>query len=86
MVPYRFEDKDMLLITNAARGPMVMQVSGLPNAKGFTPENVPAPFMFDLSPHMPAGPVGSYWKTSVAIGLVSRWTTLLVTNPDPGLR
>jgi hypothetical protein len=58
MVSYRFEDRDLLFITNAARGPMVMEVSGFSNAKGFTPENAPAPFMLDLSPHMPAGPVG----------------------------
>jgi hypothetical protein len=58
LVPYRLEGQDMVLITNLARGPMVMPVSGFAGAKGYTPETTPAPFMFDLSPHMPIGPVG----------------------------
>ena len=58
MVPYRFGEKDMLLITNAARGPVAIELAGLSGAKGITAENAPAPFMFDLSPQMPIGPLG----------------------------
>jgi len=59
MVAYRDEGEDRLFITNAARGPVVLPVSNLEDAPSFTHENAPQrEMMHDLSPHMPAGPVG----------------------------
>jgi hypothetical protein len=59
MVAYRDEGEDRLFITNAGLGPMVVPLSGIETAPGFTAENAPSPDMLlDLSPYMPAGPVG----------------------------
>jgi hypothetical protein len=59
MVAYRAEGEDRLLITNAGRGPVVLPLSNLDGAKAFTAENAPhRDMLLDLSPHMPAGPVG----------------------------
>ncbi len=59
MVAYRDGDGDKLFITNLSRGPMVVPLSGLNTAEGFTPENRPTEGpMLDQSPFMPAGPVG----------------------------
>ncbi len=59
MVAYRDGDDDKLFITNLARGPMIVPLSGIRSAEGFTPENRPTQDkMFDQSPFMPAGPVG----------------------------
>ncbi|WP_329101905.1 hypothetical protein OG792_22350 [Micromonospora sp. NBC_01699] len=59
MVAYRDGEGDKLFITNVGRGPMVVPLSGIRSAEGFTPENRPAPGpMLDQSPFMPAGPVG----------------------------
>jgi hypothetical protein len=59
MVAYKDGDGDKLFITNLGRGPMIVPISGLGSAEGFTPENRPTPGpMLDQSPFMPAGPVG----------------------------
>jgi hypothetical protein len=59
MVAYRDGDEDKLFITNLGRGPMIVPLSGVRSAEGFTPENRPAQGpMLDQSPFMPAGPVG----------------------------
>jgi hypothetical protein len=59
MVAYRDKDGDKLFITNVGRGPMVVPISGLRSAEGFTPENRPTQGpMLDQHPAMPAGPVG----------------------------
>ena len=59
MVAYRDKDEDKLFITNVGRGPMIVPLSGIRSAEGFTPENRPARGpMLDQSPFMPAGPVG----------------------------
>ena len=43
MVAYRDGDGDKLFITNLGRGPMVVPLSGIRTAEGFTPENRPTP-------------------------------------------
>jgi hypothetical protein len=59
MVAYREGDEDKLFITNISRGPVVVPLSGIGSAEGFTPENRPVQGgMLDQSPFMPAGPVG----------------------------
>jgi hypothetical protein len=59
MVAFREEGEDRLLITNAARGPVVLPISNLDGATAMTADNAPhRDMMLDLSPHMPAGPVG----------------------------
>ena len=59
MVAYRDGEGDKLFITNLGRGPMVVPLSGIRTAEGFTPENRPTQGpMLDQSPFMPAGPVG----------------------------
>jgi hypothetical protein len=59
MVAYRDGEGDKLFITNLSRGPMVVPLSGIRSAEGFTPENRPAQGpMLDQHPFMPAGPVG----------------------------
>jgi len=59
MVFYRDGEDDKLFITNLARGPMIVPLSGIRSAEGFTPENRPTQDkMLDQSPFMPAGPVG----------------------------
>jgi hypothetical protein len=59
MVAYREGDQEKLFITNLGRGPVVVALSGIRSAEGFTPENRPARGpMLDQSPFMPAGPVG----------------------------
>jgi hypothetical protein len=59
MVAYRDGEDDKLLITNVSRGPMIVPLSGIRSAEGFTPENRPTQGpMLDQSPFMPAGPVG----------------------------
>jgi hypothetical protein len=59
MVAYRDGDEDKLFITNLGRGPMIVPLSGIRTAEGFTPENRPAEGpMLDQHPDMPAGPVG----------------------------
>src|SRR3984957_1181354 len=59
MVAYRDGDEDKLFITNLGRGPMIVPLSGIRSAEGFTPENRPTQGpMLDQSPFMPAGPVG----------------------------
>jgi hypothetical protein len=59
MVAYRDGDEDKLFITNLSRGPVVVPLSGIRSAEGFTPENRPTQGpMLDQSPFMPAGPVG----------------------------
>jgi hypothetical protein len=59
MVAFRDGDEDKLFITNVSRGPVVVPLSGIRSAEGFTPENRPTQdMMLDQSPFMPAGPVG----------------------------
>ena len=59
MVAYRDGDENKLFITNVGRGPMIVPLSGIRSAEGFTPENRPTKgHMLDQSPFMPAGPVG----------------------------
>ncbi|WP_327287859.1 hypothetical protein [Streptomyces sp. NBC_01198] len=59
MIAYREGDEEKLFITNVSRGPVVVPLSGIRSAGGFTPENRPAQGpMLDQSPFMPAGPVG----------------------------
>jgi hypothetical protein len=59
MVAYQDGDEDKLFITNLGRGPMIVPLSGIRSAEGFTPENRPATGpMLDQHPLMPAGPVG----------------------------
>ena len=59
MVAYRDGEEDKLFITNVGRGPMIVPLSGIRSAEGFTPENRPTQGpMLDQSPFMPAGPVG----------------------------
>jgi len=59
MVAFRDGDEDKLFITNVGRGPMIVPLSGIRSAEGYTPENRPTQGpMLDQSPFMPAGPVG----------------------------
>jgi hypothetical protein len=59
MVAFKDGEQDKLFITNVARGPMIVPLSGLQSAEGYTPENRPVPEkMLDQHPAMPAGPVG----------------------------
>jgi hypothetical protein len=59
MVAYRDGEGDKLFITNLSRGPMIVPLSGIASAEGYTPENRPTEGpMLDQSPFMPAGPVG----------------------------
>jgi len=59
MVAYRDGDENKLFITNVGRGPMIVPLSGIRSAEGYTPENRPTTGpMLDQNPFMPAGPVG----------------------------
>ncbi len=59
MVAFRDGDEDKLFITNLGRGPMIVPLSGIRSAEGYTPENRPTQDkMLDQHPTMPAGPVG----------------------------
>jgi hypothetical protein len=59
MVAFKDGEQDKLFITNIARGPMIVPLSGLQSAAGYTPENRPTQDkMLDQHPTMPAGPVG----------------------------
>jgi hypothetical protein len=59
MVAFRDGDEDKLFITNIGRGPMIVPLSGIRSAEGYTPENRPTQDkMLDQNPFMPAGPVG----------------------------
>jgi hypothetical protein len=59
MVAFRDGDEDKLFITNLGRGPMIVPLSGIRTAEGYTPENRPTQDkMLDQHPTMPAGPVG----------------------------
>ncbi|MGX8008874.1 hypothetical protein ACVDG8_007535 [Mesorhizobium sp. ORM8.1] len=58
MVAFRDGDEDKLFITNLSRGPMLVPLSGIRSAEGYTPENRPTKDkMLDQHPTMPAGPV-----------------------------
>jgi hypothetical protein len=89
MVAYRDEGEDRLFITNAARGPVVLPVSNLEDAPSFTHENAPQrEMMHDLSPHMPAGPVGKqvmFVGSSLRADLISeRFFVSLTREADTG--
>jgi hypothetical protein len=59
MVAFRDGDGDKLFITNVGRGPVIVPLSGIRSAEGYTPDNRPAQGpMLDQSPFMPVGPVG----------------------------
>jgi hypothetical protein len=59
MVAFRDGDEDKLFITNLGRGPIIVPLSGIRSAEGYTPENRPTQDkMLDQHPTMPAGPVG----------------------------
>jgi hypothetical protein len=59
MVAFRDGDEDKLFITNLSRGPVIVPLSGIRSAEGYTPENRPTQDkMLDQHPTMPAGPVG----------------------------
>jgi hypothetical protein len=73
MVAYRDGDEDKLFITNIGRGPMIVPLSGIRSAEGYTPENRPTQDkMLDQHPTMPAGPVG---KQVLLVGS-SLWAAL----------
>jgi hypothetical protein len=89
MVAYRDGDEDKLFITNLGRGPMIVPLSGIRSAEGFTPENRPAQGpMLDQSPFMPAGPVGKqvlFVGSSLRADLFSdRFFVSLTRYPDTG--
>jgi hypothetical protein len=89
MVAYRDEGEERLFITNAGRGPMVVSLRGLATAPAFTSENAPSPHMLlDLSPHMPAGPVGKqvmFVGSSLRADLISdRFFVSLTRESDTG--
>lgn len=65
MVAYSWQGQACLFVTNAARGPQVIPLAGLHGATAYTPGNVPALRLLDLSPEMPLGPVG---KTVMFVG------------------
>ncbi|MBK3573048.1 hypothetical protein JHN63_04265 [Streptomyces sp. MBT65] len=89
MVAYRDGDEDKLFITNLSRGPVVVPLSGIRTAEGFTPENRPTQGpMLDQSPFMPAGPVGKqvlFVGSSLRADLFSdRFFVSLTRYPDTG--
>ncbi|WP_213807853.1 hypothetical protein [Granulicella sp. dw_53] len=89
MVAYRDGDEDKLFITNLGRGPMIVPLSGIRSAEGFTPENRPTQGpMLDQSPFMPAGPVGKqvlFVGSSVLAALFSnRFFVSLTRYADTG--
>ncbi|MFE1962012.1 hypothetical protein [Streptomyces sp. NPDC059479] len=89
MVAYREGDEEKLFITNLGRGPMVVPLSGIRSAEGFTPENRPTQGpMLDQSPFMPAGPVGKqvlFVGSSLRADLFSeRFFVSLTRYPDTG--
>lgn len=89
MVAYRDGGEDRLFITNIGRGPVVLPISNLDGAAGFTAENAPHPnMMHDLSPHMPAGPVGKqvmFVGSSLRADLISdRFFVSLTREADNG--
>ncbi|MFC1411111.1 hypothetical protein ACEZCY_18845 [Streptacidiphilus sp. N1-12] len=89
MVAYREGDEEKLFITNLGRGPMVVPLSGIRSAGGYTPENRPAQGpMLDQSPFMPAGPVGKqvlFVGSSLRADLFSdRFFVSLTRYPDTG--
>src|ERR1700735_611379 len=58
MVAFRDGDEDKLFVTNLARGPMVVPLSGIRSAVGFTPENRPTEGPTRVQyPLTPAAPV-----------------------------
>jgi hypothetical protein len=89
MVAYRDGDQDKLFITILGRGPMIVPISGIGSAEGFTPENRPAQGpMLDQHPAMPAGPVGKqvlFVGSSLRADLFSdRFFVSLTRYPDTG--
>ncbi len=59
MVAFRDGEEDKLFVTNLGRGPMIIPLSGIRTAEGFTPENRPGQGpILDQHPTMPIGPMG----------------------------
>jgi hypothetical protein len=65
MVPFKYDGKDALFVTNFARGPYMIPLSGLQNAKRYDATNSLGPQLLDDNPNMPVGPVG---KTMMFVG------------------
>lgn len=89
MVAYHDGNEEKLFITNLGRGPVVIPLSGIGSAEGFTPENRPTQGpMLDQSPFMPAGPVGKqvlFVGSSLRADLFSdRFFVSLTRYPDTG--
>jgi hypothetical protein len=89
MVAFRDGEQDKLFITILGRGPMIVPISGISAAEGFTPENRPAQGpMLDQHPSMPAGPVGKqvlFVGSSLFADLFSdRFFVSLTRYPDTG--
>jgi hypothetical protein len=89
MVAYRDAGEDRLLITNVGRGPVVLPLSNLEGAPAFTAANAPhRDMLLDLSPHMPAGPVGKqvmFVGSSLRVDLISdRFFVSLTREADTG--
>jgi hypothetical protein len=90
MVAFRDGEEEKLFITNLGRGPMIVPLSGIRSAEGFTPENRPASAgpMLDQHPDMPAGPVGKqvlFVGSSLRADLFSdRFFVSLTRYPDTG--
>lgn len=58
MVSYSFQGNNMLFLTSNSRGPQVIPVAGLNNAKGYSDADFGRGGQMDMSPTMPVGPVG----------------------------
>lgn len=58
MVPFIYNGEDMLFVTNLARGPRIIPISGFQNAATYSPENSPNHYRTDMSDEFPLGPVG----------------------------
>jgi hypothetical protein len=89
MVSFRDGEQDKLFITILGRGPMIVPISGISAAEGFTPETRPAQGpMLDQHPAMPAGPVGKqvlFVGSSLFADLFSdRFFVSLTRYPDTG--
>ncbi len=58
MVSYSLQGNEMLFLTSNSRSPQVIPVAGLNDAKAYTDADFSRGGQMDLSPTMPAGPVG----------------------------
>lgn len=58
MIPYSFNGKEMLFLTNNSRSPYVIPVDSLNGAKVITQDDMPKGGKSDMSPMMPVGATG----------------------------